>query len=117
MLPDKVDRELAAARRLLDEGFFDQAIGHAYFAAFYAALAAIVATGSSAPRTHSGTTSAFGRLIVDAKGPRGAGRAMNALEEMRQQTAYQMIEATREEAEDSLQLAREVVDAAAGFLT
>lgn len=115
MLPEKVDRELDAANRLLDAGLYEQVIVHSYFAAFYAARAAITATGALPPRTHSGTTSAFGRLIVTQEGPRGAGRAMNVLEEMRQQSAYQMVPATREEAADSIRLAHEVIEAAVGL--
>lgn len=46
--------ELDAARNLVNSGFPRQAISRAYSAAFYAARAALEATGEPSPKTHSG---------------------------------------------------------------
>jgi branched-chain amino acid transport system substrate-binding protein len=54
--------ELGAARNLVNSGFPRQAISRAYYAAFYAARAALEVAGEPSPKTHSGMRSRFSDL-------------------------------------------------------
>jgi uncharacterized protein (UPF0332 family) len=54
---------LAAARLLAGKGFEAQAVSRAYFAAFFAAEAALLALGETRSK-HSGVVSAFVHLLV-----------------------------------------------------
>ena len=72
--------ELAAARNLANSGFPRQAISRAYYAAFYAARAALEAAGEPSPKTHNGLRSRFSDLA--RSNPRigaGVGRALSQL--------------------------------------
>ena len=51
------------AKRLLQEDFFEDAVSRAYYAMYHAARACLVLEGS-APKTHAGLISEFGRLFV-----------------------------------------------------
>jgi uncharacterized protein (UPF0332 family) len=55
--------ELDAARLLATGGFGAQAISRAYFAAFYAAEAALLSVGETRSK-HAGVIAAFGQLVV-----------------------------------------------------
>jgi uncharacterized protein (UPF0332 family) len=50
---EKAKRKLATAKRLLDEGEFEDAAGRAYYAMYHAAHAALLPKRAS-PRTHKG---------------------------------------------------------------
>jgi uncharacterized protein (UPF0332 family) len=50
---EKARRKLATAKRLLDEGEFEDAAGRAYYAMYHAAHAALLPKRAS-PRTHKG---------------------------------------------------------------
>jgi uncharacterized protein (UPF0332 family) len=54
--------ELDAAHNLVESGFPRQAISRAYYAAFYAARAALEVAGEPSPKTHSGMRTRFGDL-------------------------------------------------------
>src|SRR5881396_1549966 len=55
--------EIAAARHLAEGGFAAQAISRAYYAAFYAAEAALLALGVTRSK-HAGVVSAFRQRVV-----------------------------------------------------
>lgn len=91
--------ELAAARLLAGEGFRAQAISRAYFAAFFAAEAALVALGETRSK-HSGVISAFGRLVVRERGfDEAIGRLLPSPFERRNEADYALVEVPEEEAE------------------
>ena len=71
-------QELGAARLLTEAGFGAQAISRAYFAAFFAAEAALLLLGETRSK-HSGVISAFGRRVVREGRSRGVDRAVSAL--------------------------------------
>ena len=76
---DRAERALDAARVLLDHDSVEACLNRAYYAAFYAARAALSGVGEQ-PKTHAATQSCFafhfvrtgqlpasvGRLLVDA---------------------------------------------------
>jgi uncharacterized protein (UPF0332 family) len=103
--------DLAAARELLDSGFPRQATSRAYYAAFYAARAALEAAGISAPKTHSGLRTRFSEF---AKGtPRiggEVGRTLSQLETGRTDADYGGSTISVDEASDAIAKAEHVVD-------
>ena len=62
-LLDRARRELAVVRTLSEAGFYEQADSRAYYAAFYAAEAALFSLGETRSK-HAGVLSAFGRMVV-----------------------------------------------------
>jgi uncharacterized protein (UPF0332 family) len=101
--------ELAAARLLVDNGFGAQAVSRAYYAAFYAAEAALLRLGETRAK-HSGVVSAFGRLLVRDRGvDERAGRLLRSLFERRSQADYGLDEVPDAEARRAVDDADTVV--------
>lgn len=103
--------ELDAARNLVDGGFPRQAISRAYYAAFYAARAALEAAGEPSPKTHSGMRSRFSDLArsTPSIGPE-VGRALSQLGTDRTEADYDEPTITNDEATDAIAKAQRVVD-------
>ena len=103
--------ELDAARNLVESGFPRQAISRAYYAAFYAARAALEAAGEPSPKTHSGMRSRFSDLArsTPSIGPE-VGRALSQLGTDRTEADYDEPTITTEEADDAIAKAQQVVD-------
>jgi uncharacterized protein (UPF0332 family) len=75
--------EVDAARLLATSGFHAQAVSRAYYAAFYAAEAALMVVGVSRSK-HSGVLSAVGRQLVrDGDLPADVGRTLHTLFDLR----------------------------------
>lgn len=110
--------ELAAARQLLESGFPRQAISRAYYAAFYAAQAALKATGTDLPKTHAGLRSKFSELAHTAPDV-GAdvGRALSQLESGRTEADYGNPTISADEAGEAIAKAEHVVDVIERALT
>src|SRR6266704_4424373 len=72
----KAEVKLSAARELYSRGFFEDSASRSYYAMFHAARAALTQVGVTT-RTHEGTVSEFGRILV-LRGvfPRDLGRAL-----------------------------------------
>jgi uncharacterized protein (UPF0332 family) len=103
--------ELAAARNLANSGFPRQAISRAYYAAFYAARAALEAAGEPSTKTHSGMRSRFSDLARSNPGiGAGVGRALSQLGTDRAEADYDEPTITIEEANDAIAKAQQVVD-------
>jgi uncharacterized protein (UPF0332 family) len=108
--------ELAAARLLAANGFEAQAISRAYFAAFYAAEAALLALGQTRSK-HAGVISAFIHLLV--RGGRldeQIGRLLRSLFERRNQADHAPVDVAAEEAAAAIRDAERVVGAVATWL-
>lgn len=86
---DKARRALETARLTLDHGDADAAINRAYYAAFHAATAALLAVGET-PKTHSGSHHRFYRHYVK-KGPltKDIGWTLSFAYELRQRADYE----------------------------
>ena len=109
-------QELGAARTLVKESFGEQAISRAYFAAFFAAEAALSLLGETRSK-HSGVISAFGRRVVREGGlDESAGRLLRSLFERRNQADYGSASMTLEEAEVALADAERFVDAVSEWI-
>jgi uncharacterized protein (UPF0332 family) len=113
---DRARTELQAARLLAEHGFAAQAVSRAYFAAFYAAEAALERVGEVRSK-HAGVVAAFARLIVGQNHvPEDAGRLLRSLFERRSHADYDVGETPPEEAARALTDAGTVVDAVAAWL-
>jgi len=75
---ERSERELRAARLLLEQELFDEALPLAYQAAEDAARVALEANGLESAKTHAATIARFGELLMSKGAETGAGRALNA---------------------------------------
>ncbi|MGQ0575341.1 MAG: HEPN domain-containing protein [Pseudonocardia sp.] len=109
-------QELAAARVLIDQGFPAQAVSRSYYAALYAAEAALLILGETRSK-HSGVISAFHRLVVHDGGLEPViGRLLAALFSSRGQADYSTLPVPDHEAPAALADATRVVDAVEAWL-
>jgi len=109
-------QELAAARLLAEGGFGAQAVSRAYYAAFYAAQAALGTLGETRSK-HSGVLSAFGSLVVREGGlGEDKGRILRSLFERRNAADYGDEVPPRAEAEAAISDAACFVDAVESWL-
>ncbi len=108
--------ELEVARVLAENGFGSQAVSRAYYAAFYAAEAALLALGETRSK-HSGVISAFGRLVVAGGGlDTEIGDSLRSLFRRRGEADYGGRPVPTVEAESAIQDAERLVDAVEAWL-
>lgn len=112
---ERSDRELRAARLLLEQGLFNEVLPLAYQAAEDAARLALEVNGVESAKTHAATIARFGELLISKGGETEAGRALNRLSRRRQQVVYDWLPATADDARDAVTWAEQIV-AAARFL-
>jgi len=62
---ERAHEKLEVTKRLLEEGFYADAVSRAYYAMFYAARA-LLAERDLYPKTHRGVISQFGLIFVKA---------------------------------------------------
>lgn len=80
---ERADTSIRAARDLISSGYFDFVASRAYYAAFYAATAALLFEGVEFSK-HSGVIAAVHqRFVKTGKLPRQCGRDLNWLFELR----------------------------------
>ena len=95
---------------LASAGFADQAISRAYYGAFYAAEAALIALGETRSK-HSGVVAAFGRLVVREGGfDATLGGELRRLFELRNAADYSWLDAPYPEADDPIGAATRFVE-------
>jgi uncharacterized protein (UPF0332 family) len=108
--------ELAAARLLAGKGFEAQAVSRAYFAAFFAAEAALMALGETRSK-HSGVVSAFVHLLIrGGQLDEGIGRLLRSLFERRNEADHSPVDVPAEEADAAIRDAERVVSAVKTWL-
>ncbi len=84
----KARQTLEAARYLFEGGFYSESVARSYYAAFYAARAALAHHGEF-PRTHHGVLTAFSRRFVSSGlFAFDTGRALRNLQNKRQLADY-----------------------------
>ena len=113
---DRARTELAASRHLASGGFGAQAVSRAYYAAFYAAEACLLALGETRSK-RAGVIGAFVQLVVRPGGfdPDGA-RLLRLLFDQRSQADYAAPPVSAEVATYALELAERFVAAAEHWL-
>lgn len=113
---ERSERELRAARLLLEQELFDEALPLAYQAAEDAARVALEANGLESAKTHAATIARFGELLMSKGAETGAGRALNRLARRRQQVVYDWLPATADDARDAVVWAEQIVAAARSLI-
>lgn len=94
--------ELDVARLLLGNGFPEQAASRSYYAAFYAADAALLVIGERRS-SHSGLISTFGKMVVkDAGFDPEVGALLHDLFDLRNDADYETGAVTAEQAASAL---------------
>ncbi len=94
--------ELGAARALARDGYHAQAVSRAYYAAFYAAEAALLRLGETRSK-HAGVIAAFGKAVVKEGGlERQVGAILPALFELRLEADYGQGEVSASDAEGAI---------------
>jgi uncharacterized protein (UPF0332 family) len=95
---DRARREIAAARVLIETGFPEKAISSAYYAAFHAAVGALLVLGETRSK-HSGVHGAFGEFVVHQGGfDPAVAKTLRDLFEERNNVDYGLEPASAEEA-------------------
>ena len=109
-------QDLAAAQLLVENGFSAQAVSRAYYAAFYAAEAALLTLGVSRSK-HSGVVSAFGELVVVKGGVDGeVGRLLRRLFNRRGEADYSFGPVSEDRGTEALNEATRFVEAVKAWL-
>jgi uncharacterized protein (UPF0332 family) len=108
--------EIAAVRSLTAAGFARQAHSRAYYAAFYAAEAALLVLGETRSK-HSGVIAAFGRLVIKDGGfDRRLGGTLSALFERRNAADYDWLDTPEDVGDDPAAEAERFVDAVQAWI-
>ena len=116
-LLSQADLRLDAARHLLKEGFYDDAVSRAYYSMFFATSALFLARNIQV-KTHRGLIARFGKEFVEiGLIERHFGRILRIAEELRSEADYSITREISEEeaavtvadAEMFLKRAREVI--------
>lgn len=108
--------ELDAACVLLREGFEAQSTSRAYYAAFFAAEAALLALGVSRSK-HSGVIAAFGRLIVKDGGlDHAVGSSLRRLFELRNAADYTWLDDSGAGSAEAIEIAEQFVQCVTAWI-
>jgi len=104
----KAEARLEVASELLKAGRYEDSVSRAYYCVLCCARAAL-AIKDSHPKTHEGTLRMFGELFIKEEGwPKVMGTNFSRLKALREKSDYSpRIEATKEDAEWSLQAAKD----------
>jgi uncharacterized protein (UPF0332 family) len=110
-------QSVLAAKQLAKDGFYDFAASRAYYSAFYAATAVLLAQGLEFGK-HSGVIAAVHQhLIKTGKLDKQRGKELNWLYEMRNIGDYGVdAHVPREDAQRAIQIAEDFVSVIKSFL-
>lgn len=106
----KSEEKLAAARSLLEDEYYDDAISRAYYAVFHAASAALLSEDITV-ESHSALKTMFGlHFINQGKIDKKYGRYLNVLKDIRENGDYDVFTGfEKEDAEKAVKEAGEFV--------
>ena len=108
--------ELDAAGVLMREGFENQSTSRAYYAAFFAAEAALLSLGESRSK-HSGVIAAFGRLVVKEGGlDRAIGGSLRRLFELRNAADYASLDDSDAGSAEAIAIAEQFVQSVVAWI-
>lgn len=105
--------KLRAAKTMLEAQLYNDTISRAYYAMFYASKALLLALGED-PHKHEGVVSMYGERIAKVRlGDPKYGELLRKAKELREDADYEdFFHATKEQAEDAVQKAKDFVDQA-----
>jgi len=114
---NKASQKIKAAKRLLEEGFLDDAISRAYYAVYHAASAALFKEGILA-KTHQAVKTMFGlHLIKSGKIDKKYGRWLSQLKDERENGDYDIyVNFNKEDAQQAIKEAEGFVEEIEKFL-
>ncbi len=116
-LLSRAQNELGAARILAREGFGAQATSRAYYAAFFAAEAALLVLDETRSK-HSAVIAAFGRLVVKDGGLDPAeGATLRSLFELRNAADYSWLDEPAPADLDAISMAESFVASVAAWIS
>ncbi|MDP3047497.1 MAG: HEPN domain-containing protein [Chloroflexota bacterium] len=108
----RAEQSIGAARQLAAAGYTDFAASRAYYAAFYAATAALMPEGLETSKHSAVIASVHQRLVKTGKLEKEQGKALTWLFELRGIGDYGMTaHVSRQEAEEAIAAAERFVDA------
>ena len=108
----RAEQSIGAARQLAAAGYADFAASRAYYAAFYAATAALMNEGLETNKHSAVIASVHQRLVKTGRLEREQGKALNWLFELRGIGDYgTTTHVSRQEAEEAIAAAQRFVDA------
>ncbi len=115
---EKSEDKLKAAKSLLKDGFFDDAISRAYYSIFHAASAVLLSEGITA-ESHSALKTIFGlRFIKSGKIERKFGRILSRLKDDRENGDYDIFtDFNSQDAEEAIKQAEEFLERMKKFLS
>ena len=106
----KAEEALAAAEYLLEGGYLQAVANRAYYAMFYAALAALMQSGGELPRTHGGVKNQFGlRYVTTGIFDSELAGTLQDTYELRRMNDYELYTSTEDEVEQAVQNAQAFV--------
>ena len=108
---ESADQALDDAEFLLKNGRYNAAVNRAYYAMFYAALAALMKSGGELPRTHSGVRNQLGlRYVTTGIIEPELAKTLQGTYELRRRSDYELYTSfTEDEIEQAVQNARTFV--------
>lgn len=106
----KGEEKLAAARSLLENGYFDDVISRAYYAVFHAASAVLLSENITV-ESHSALKAMFGlHFVTQGKIDKKYGRYLNELKDERENGDYDIFAGfEKEDAEKAIMEAAEFI--------
>lgn len=115
---EKSEAKLKAAKSLLKDGFYDDAISRAYYSIFHAASATLLSEGINV-ETHSALKTIFGlRLIKPGKIDRKFGRILSRLKDERENGDYDIFtDFNLQDAQEAIEQAKEFLEEMKRFLS
>lgn len=104
----KAESKLKAARKLLEDGFYEDSVSRSYYSMFHAASTVLMLKDIEA-RSHSGLVQMFGlHLVKTGEIDKKFGEMLSQIRELREDSDYEILfEASEEEAELSLKNAEQ----------
>jgi len=114
---ERADQSLAAAMELFAKGYFDFAASRAYYAAFYAATAALLKGGLEFGK-HSGVVSTIHqRFVKTGKLTKDQGKNLNWLFELRSVGDYGgAVHVSQQQCEQAIRVAQDFLSAIKALL-
>lgn len=114
---EKSKKKLEVAKKLLADGFYDDAISRAYYAVFHTAQAALLIEGAKA-ETYKGVVMLFGLLLVKTgKIDKKYGKLLSNLKDARETGDYEVMSWMDEgDAQNATVEAEEFIRAVEGFI-
>jgi len=108
---EKARKKMIAAKKLFEEGLYEDAISRAYYAVYHAAKSALLLIGDD-PKSHDGVLHLFGlRFVKSGLVDKNLGITLRKLKEMRETADYNVLAFfSEEEVKEAIKDAEKFLD-------